>query len=86
MARSRKRSTQEAEDTFAVRLDLITPDPAGRRTECHVATAASRPSRPPGGALRAALTRPTRRGVLPLRDEGQAFVAGYGPARKEPVP
>lgn len=30
-----------------------------------------------GGALRAALTRPTQRGHRPLRDEGVAFVAGF---------
>ena len=45
--------------------------------KCHVATSASRPSRPPGGALRAALTRSTRRGEEPVRDEGVAFVAGF---------
>ena len=86
MARSHTSSTKEAEDTFAVRLDVITNEHTGRRTECHVATAASRPSRPSGGALRAALTRPTRRGALQLRDEGQAFVAGYEYTTKDLIP
>jgi len=48
-----------------------TTHPWPSATTCHVATAASRPSRPSGGALRAALTRPTRRGPLPVCDEGK---------------
>ena len=83
MARSQTRSTEEAEDTFAVRPGRHHERPhLEGAPKCHVATAASRPSRPSGGALRAALTRPTRRGVLPLCDEGQAFVAGYGYPQK----
>jgi len=87
MARSHTRSTKEAEDTFAVSLDV-----SSRTTTLERAPNATslRPRQGqaalPGGALRAALTRPTRRGALQLRDEGQAFVAGYDYATKDLIP
>jgi len=71
VARSRS-STKEAADTFAVDL----PSHAQcSRVGCHAATTASRPLGRLRRALRAALTRPTRRGHWQGRAEGIAFVA-----------
>jgi len=83
MARSHTRSTKEAEDTFAVR-------PERHHERSHLETRTEMPRRcgrvkakPPfGRCAPRSLDRPTRRGALPLCDEGQAFVAGYGHPRK----
>ena len=73
MAQGSQSPNQEAADTFAVpTCPAITclergADATARRSPQGQAAC--------GGALRAALTRPPRRGHLQLRDEGRAFVA-----------
>ena len=72
MARDSQSPIPEAADTFAVltchAITALGTVPMPRRFVRVKATAS-------GGALRAALTRPPRRGQLHLCDEGRAFVA-----------
>ena len=83
MAREPDTPINEAADMFAVRpSSLLTNDQPSSAAPNATSLRPRQGQAAFGGALRAALTRRSRRGALPVRDEGQAFVARSAGTKK----